>query len=362
MGWGQRSGNNAIWRAALPCVAVLAASIVGVAANSTAADGTVSPLRSQVIAPSGVDKIVAGFTAANNRANSKLSLAQQGQDEEGSAGQIDDSLFTIDSDAGFPSMTGATFYPVTEVPLASAVPAQSGYPAHFAVIIKFDDAKNTPKDAQTCAGSNVLDVFEKDSSAAPWRLSFEPYITPGLVKSFTTGSGGFATPVDKGDLEIPLGTVRSDVIAALNAYAQNGSYIDGFSKADFNPGRKCWGIDDLQADIAQSKAGKVTAAFSAAAAKPGDLTSYALPGGAALVGFTVSLTEVQTSAQAGGSLTVAGTKNNPGTYLVPAGTYDTITYPELCEVAAVDPARGAKVRALPRLVGAYCGYLAGAGS
>jgi hypothetical protein len=205
-------------------------------------------------------------------------------------------------------------------------------------------------------------VFEKDSSVAPWRLALEPYITPGLIKSFASGSGGFATPVTKRGLELPLGAVRTDVIAALNAYAENGSYIDGFSKADFNVGRKCWGIDDIQADIAQSKPGHVTDAFSASTTKPDDLTSYALPGGAALVAFTVTLTEVQTSAEAGGTLTMAPTKSDPGSYLVPAGTYDTITYPELCELAAVDPARGTKVTANPRLVGAYCAYLPGAGS
>ena len=142
----------------------------------------------------------------------------------------------------------------------------------------------------------------------------------------------------------------------------NGSYINGFSKADFNFGRKCWGIDDLQYDIAQGKAAGDSDAFSATAYSPSDLTAYALPGGAALVAFTVSVTEVETATTAGDTVTHTTTKSDPASFLAPVGTFNTVTYPELCEMAAIDPAKGAGVKPVPRVVGTYCGYLQGSGS
>lgn len=185
-------------------------------AASSQVGATTADLRPQVITPGGVSKVVAGFSAANIRSNRVLSLADQAQDEEGSAAKIDNTVFTIDADAGYPSLTGSTFYPVSMQPTVSAVPHESGYPAQFAVITKYRDAKGTPKSEQTCAGTEVLQVYEKDSGIAPWRLALEPAITPGVVTTFTSGSGGFATPVNKGDLELPLGVVQSDVVAAVN--------------------------------------------------------------------------------------------------------------------------------------------------
>ncbi len=291
-----------------------------------------------------------------------LSQADENQDEQGSAAQIDNTVFTIDGDAGYPSLTGSTFYPLTIEPVVSAVPYQDRYPAQFAVIVKYRDAADTRKADRTCASTEVLQVFEKDSAAAPWRLALEPDITRGVVTAFSSAPGGFAAPVKQGSLELSLGVVQSDVAAALNTYAVNGTYIDGFSKADFNVGSKCWALDDLQADIARAKSAGDAAAFSATAYTPSDLTAYALPGGAALVAFTVHITEVETSAIPGDKLTTSTTKGDPDSYLAPVGTFNTITYPELCQVAAIDPAKGHGGNAAPRVVGAYCGYLRGSGS
>jgi hypothetical protein len=331
-------------------------------ATSSQVGATTAALRGQEITPGAVSNVVAGFTAANNRANRVLSLADQNKDEQGTAAQIDDTVFTIDADAGFPSLTGSKFYPVTEEPIVSAVPQHSGYPAQFAAIIKFRDAAGTPKAERTCTGTEVLQVFEKNSASAPWRLALEPDITPGVVTTFSSESDGFAAPIRQGNLELPLSVVQSDVVAALNTYAVDGTYINGFSKVDFNAGSKCWAIDDLQADIAQAKAAQDTAAFSATAYTPSDLTAYTMPGGAALVAFTVHITEVETSAVAGDSLTTSTTKADPGSYLAPVGTFGTLTYPELCQVAAIDPAKGHGDKTALRVVGAYCGYLQGSGS
>jgi hypothetical protein len=331
-------------------------------AASSQVGAATAGLRGQEITPGGVSQVVATFSAANNRANRVLSLADQNKDEQGTAAQIDNTVFTIDSDAGFPTLTGSKFYPVTEEPTVSAVPQHGGYPAQFAVIVKYRDAAGTPKAERNCAGTEVFQVFEKNSAAAPWRLALEPNITPGVVSTFSSGSGGFATPVRQGNLEFPLSVVQSDVVAALNTYAVNGTYINGFSKADFNVGSKCWAIDDLQADIAQAKAAQDTAAFSATTYSPSDFTAYALSGGAALVAFTVSITEVENSAISGDSLTTSTTKGNPDSYLAPVGTFNTLTYPELCQVAAIDPAKGHGGNTARRVVGAYCGYLVGSGS
>ena len=330
-------------------------------ATSSQVGASSAALRGQEITPGGVSQVVASFSTANNRAARVLSVADQNKDEQGSAAQIDKTVFTIDSDAGFPSLTGSKFYPLAEEPVVSAVPRHSGYPAQFATIIKFRDAAGTPKAERTCAGTEVLQVFEKNSASAPWRLALEPDITPGAVTTFSSESDGFATPVRQGNLELPLSAVQSDVVAALNTYAANGTYIDGFSKVDFAAGSKCWAIDDLQADVARAKAAQDAATFSAKTYTPSDLTAYALPGGAALVAFTVYIAESEKSAIAGDSLTTSTTKGNPGSYLAPVGTFSTLTYPELCQVAAIDPARRHGGDRVPRVVGAYCGYLMGSG-
>ena len=62
-------------------------------------------------------------------------------------------------------------------------------------------------------------------------------------------------PSDREISSSRLSVVQSEVVAALNAYAANGTYIDGFSKVDFAAGSKCWAIDDLQADIARGQSG-----------------------------------------------------------------------------------------------------------
>lgn len=322
---------------------------------------TTAGLRGQEITPGVVSKFVANFNAANNRADRVLSQADLKKDEQGSAAQIDNTVFTIDRDAGFPSLTGATFYPVTIEPTVSAVPYQNRYPAQFAVIVKYRDAGGTPKPERTCAGTEVLQMFDKNSAGAPWRLALEPDITPGVVTAFSSEPGGFATPVKQGNLELPLGVVQSDVVAALNTYAENGTYVNGFSKVDFNAGSKCWAIDDLHADITRAKAAQDAATFSANTYTPSDLTAYALPGGAALVAFTVYIAEIEKSAIAGDSLTTSTTKGNPDSYLAPVGTFNALAYPELCQVAAIDPAKGHGGNTAPRVVGAYCGYLQGSG-
>lgn len=331
-------------------------------ATSSQVEASTAALRGQVISPAGVSQVVAGFSAANNRANRVLSVDDENKDEQGSAAQIDSAVITIDSKAGFPTLTGSTFYPLTEEPIVSAVPRHSGYPAQFAAIIKFRDAARTPKAERTCAGAEVLQVFEKNSASAPWRLALEPDITPGVVTVFSSESDGFAAPVRQGNLELPFSVVQSDVVAALNTYAVDGTYINGFSKVDFNAGSKCWAIDDLQADIARAKAAQDVATFSASPYTPSDVTANALPGGAALVAFTVNITEVEKSAVAGDSLKTSTTKGNPGSYLAPVGTFSTLTYPELCQVAAIDPAKGHGDNTALRVVGAYCGYLQGSGS
>ena len=48
-----------------------------------------------------MSKFVASFNAANNRADRVLSQADLKKDEQGSAAQIDNTVFTIDRDAGF---------------------------------------------------------------------------------------------------------------------------------------------------------------------------------------------------------------------------------------------------------------------
>ncbi len=341
---------------------IVMAMLLPLLAASSGVGATTAARRAQEITPGVVSTFVARFSAAENRANRVLSLDDQNQDEQGSAAQIDDSVFTIDRDAGLPSRTGFTFYPVTVEPVVSAVPSQTHYPAQFAVVVKYRDAKGTPKAEQTCAGTEVLEVFEKNSASAPWRLALEPAITPGVVTKFASSPGGFATPVRPGTLALPLSVVQSDVMAALNTYAVSGTYINGFSQADFTLGSKCWAIDDLHADIARAKAAQDSAVFTAKAFGPSDLTAYALPGGAALVAFTVPIVEVETSAIAGDSLTTSNTKGNPASYLAPVGTFSTLTYPELCQVAAIDPAKGHGGTTTPRVVGAYCGYLPGSGS
>jgi hypothetical protein len=364
VGWStsRRLAPTGRAKAALLGVVIVVGMLVPLLAASSQVGASTAALRAQEITPGVASKFVARFSAAENRANRVLSLDDQNEDEQGSAAQIDDSVFTIDRDAGLPSRTGSTFYPVTIEPVVSAVPHQDHYPAQFAVVVKYRDAKGTPTAEQTCAGTEVLQIFEKDSASAPWRLALEPDITPGVVTKFASSPGGFATPVRQGKLELPLSVVQGNIMAALNTYAASGTYINGFSEADFNSGNKCWAIDDLHADIARAKAANDTAVFSAKAFGPSDVTAYALPGGAALVAFTVPIAEVETSAIAGDSLTTSNTQGNPASYLAPVGTFSTLTYPELCQVAAIDPAKAHGGDTAPRVVGAYCGYLQGSGT
>ena len=60
------------------------------------------------------------------------------------------------------------------------MPYQNRYPAQFAVIVKYRDAGGTRKPERTCAGTEVLQVFEKNSAAAPWRLASSPTSRQGL--------------------------------------------------------------------------------------------------------------------------------------------------------------------------------------
>jgi hypothetical protein len=326
--------------------------------GSSHAVAATAALRSTVITPGSVAGILATFSVENNRANSSLSVADQSKDEQGSAQTIDNAFLTIDRLAGYKAVTGAKFYGTTSVPIVSTVPRQSGYPAEFAAVIKFVDARSTPEKVQTCAGGNVLDVFEKNSAGASWRLADEPYVSPGLLKQFPTGPGGYAVPVNEAKLGIPVADVPNELVAALNTYAVNGSLINGLTKADFSFGHGCWAIDDIQADIAQSAKSQVTDAYSVTAYTPSDVSAFSLSAGAAVVVFSVTITEVQTGT-GGGTLTETNKTGDPGSYLEPAGTFTTITSPEVCELAAIDPAKSAGAHPVPRVVGAYCGFLVG---
>src|SRR5580658_9594206 len=116
---------------------IVMGALVPLVASSAQVGAATGALRGQVMTPGGVSHVLASYSVANNRANRVLSTADQNQDEEGTAAQIDNTVFTIDADAGYTSLTGNTFYATTMVPIRSAVPHQSGYPAQFAVVIKY---------------------------------------------------------------------------------------------------------------------------------------------------------------------------------------------------------------------------------
>ncbi len=311
-----------------------------------------------VATPSAVGQVAATYSAANNRANESLSNVDQALDEQGSALEIDDAAFRLEARAGFKTADGPKYYPFSLVPVDVAVPRQVGYPAKLEALLRTRPSAGTPS-SYKCAGESQVDVFVKDSSSAPWRVDLEPVVTTNLVPKFATGSGGFAPLVSRAQ-EDQVSKLPARMASALESYARTGKLSDGLAKSDFGIAGQCWGIDNLRADKIAEASAQVSETISVSAYTPSDLSVVPLASGDGLLAlFSLRIVETYKPEMVGEAITWPHSSSNPLADSVPAGTYSSVTVPEICEIAAVDHASNAG--SAPTVVGADCTPLVGSG-
>jgi hypothetical protein len=349
---GLRMRRSLVVARARQAVALVAISALA-ASCSSASNGS-----AVVVTPSAVVQIAATYSTANNRSNAALSKVDQALDEQGSALAIDDAGFTLEARAGFKTADGAKYYPFSLVPVYVAVPRQVGYPARFVALLITRASAGTPS-SYACAGGSQVDAFVKDSSSAPWRVALEPEVTTNLVPKFASGSDGFAPAVGQAQ-EAQASRLPGNMVAALQTYARTGRLSDGITRSDFGTPSQCWNIDNLRADEAYEAHAHVIESISVSSYTPSDLSVVPLASeDGVLALFSVRIEKSYKPEGTGEAITWPHSSSNPFADAVPAGYYSSVTVPEMCEIAEIDPP--ASAGSVPTVVGALCSPLVGSG-
>lgn len=331
---------------ALAGLCVLAASCGGTTAGPKA-----------VVNASAVPRIVAAYSAANNRSNAALSQPDQASDEQGSALALDDAAYALEARAGFVTADGNRYYPFNLVPTEVSVPRQTGYPARFEAVLRTKPSPGTPA-SYRCAGGSEVGVFVKDSAGAPWRAALEPQVSTRRVPPLARGAGGFAPAVEPAQ-QSQAATVPSGLARALALYARTGRLSDGLTESDFGMAGKCWSIDNLRADVIAEGANDVVETVSVSVYTPDDLTVVPLaPDHGVLAVFSLEIGTSFRARTAGEAIGWPHSSSDPLEDVVPPGAYSSVTVPEICEIAAIVPPTGGGATSV---VGADCGPLVGKG-
>jgi hypothetical protein len=281
-------------------------------------------------------RVMAGYTTANNGANAQRSSALLGTVETGSSFAIDAGLYRVQRAAGaapYPAFSPAKsvyYIPRTE---------PAGGPRWFAVQVSNAFIRNPGKVVST-----EFVLFTQNTPGGPWRNTFEPYLVPGAtVPQISVGPDGLASAV------VPVTgalTVAPDQIAAVTAAALDGAPSGAGTVA--NPAGAAAGLaDHLDQRFWRTRlpAAAITDAHAAAPGMPvfGLLTS---DGGALL--FYADTARLTLAPPAGSllRLTVPG-------YYSPATALQQAALSYTDQLAAYDPP--ATAGGSPRVIATYSG-------
>ncbi len=193
--------------------------------GNAATPTTSPPAGSPVVTPGGMTAIVSADSAANNLANSRLSIALQDGHEACLQDIADDITYTELRSSGV-ATSEPPFSSTSTVPF---VPKQTSYPAYASSLVTEKSAGNPLSEA--------FFTFVKTSAAAPWKLDAAPNIMgatpPGYkVPPPKTAPGGFAEVVQASDgngLVMAPGQVAAAAGGALSAEVSTGKFGSGFA-------------------------------------------------------------------------------------------------------------------------------------
>lgn len=319
---------------------LVGAGILAGCSSSPAGSSTTSSTRSTTpgtTATAGAG-LVSSYTTKNNIANASLNVNVLAQIEEGSAHAMDLGTYTLDAEAGYKTLDGSAYHPITFGPVASLVPRSSGYPSLSLEVTSTRTSPGTPAAFTGCSATSLsLLLFRKDSASSAWRVALEPDAQKSALPSFAM-SGGYAQLVtSSAGLRAPLASLPGDFASDLAAYGNSGTLRSGFSASDFG---SCWRLQDLRASATAVSAKGIVSKYSAYAYTPSDLTAFRLSSGDALVMFGLYL-EDTLRASSGAPVKVTHTRGDPSTYAVAAGSYPSVVVPTLYDVAVIDPSASA---------------------
>lgn len=332
------------------CVTV---SISGFCSAATAATSHRHGAASVVLSPNGLPSILKTYDRLNNQANQTLNTTLLNEFEMGSAAQVDDAGYLLDADAGYRTEEGATYKPFNVQLVDGAVPHQTSYPALAVAVVRGSPSK--------CSGSGFLDVFEKSSATASWKLDYEPLVDAGSVPKLATTTGGYAVLATSGKgLRTDPASVPAAFESDLSSYVLSGS-LGSLPKTVLGTKSQCWSLFTLRSVFEAIDAQGFEATYSGPVT-PTDLVALRTANGGAVAMFTIGEALTDT-ASAGYYIPVTPTAGDPSSYIpVPAGNYSSITYSYLLEVAVEIPPATLHRSAPFTVIGVYGGSLPGSGT
>ena len=272
--------------------------------------------------------VLAGYTAANNSANTQRSDTLLATVETGSSYTIDAALYQAQQGAGtaaYPAFSAvqATYY----IPRSEPATGQRWFVVQVANAFSADPKKVT---------SNEYLLFTQSAPGRPWLNAIEPYLLPGAnAPQITVGDDGLATAVSLGAASVKVAPGQLPAVTAAS--------LDGTGQTIANPGNLA---DRADQQLWQAKVTGGTVTDTHTAAPGTNAQEYALltTDGGALVFYT-DAAELTITPPAGSALHLTV----PGFYTpTQALTRATVSY--LDQFAAYDPPTAAGT---PRIIADY---------
>lgn len=282
-------------------------------------------------------KVLASFAKTNNKANSTYDAKLMGTIETGPLGASDVAGLTA-RHANHPG-GNASYSPIEFSDADFLIPRQRGWPKWFVA-----DAVSS----KTGNGGRWLLVFQRSSSAEPWKASNLGVYYPSAGLEFARDAEGYAESVSASSSDL---LVRpQELSTAYTAYLTNGA-AGSADAAAFAAGGA---TSVLRADrVKSARTATLATQYADQPAKAGEYPPVALrtKDGGALVFFASHHTAKATSLRAG-----VAPPTDEDTRALMTGTAKTaVTYIRVGEQAALVPARAdagdAKVVIVSRIVG-----------
>lgn len=330
-----------------------------VATVATAAASGASALATPRLTEAQAPAVLAHDNTLNNAANATLNATVLGEHETGTALATESAQYTFDRRAGWKNVEGLPTYDWYDVDgFAWSIPAGTAEPATFAALAHFTYDPATPADFRWPKGAVTLLVFTQPSATAPWKLIFDPLMTTGFG-SFATADGAAVPPTTTG-LAFTPSDVPAAMATALQAYGATGVLAKGLALGDFAAKGHAWALPNLRQFVTVNKSRGFTETIAVVSDSVGGVGTYQLTDGDVLLTFSVKLTYRLSYTK--GYVVETNVKGNPSTWEIAAGNYKWVTFPAVCEIAAVDPptATPAATGHVPSIVGASCGDVTGA--
>jgi hypothetical protein len=177
--------------------AVLAAVTlsIAIAMSGCGTSGTGSAEPSAVITTAGAKRVLAQYTAANNRSNQLRDASVLASYEAGSSYQLDAggyAFFRVTDPANH------NYTAVSYVRPVFYIPHQTGYPAWFAVRVHQQDV---PPPASGSSSADAYLLFTRSSASAKWLQVLDPDVlsVSGSAPQVAADPHGFARQIAPGD-------------------------------------------------------------------------------------------------------------------------------------------------------------------